>query len=75
MIWVCHKCASGCLGSGLASAASMISHKAIQELRELEGLSWITALKSTQIRSLVEGETLQLGLFDERTHAAAASRL
>lgn len=44
----------------------MISHKGIQELRELEGLSWITALKSTQIRSLVEGETLQLGLFDER---------
>ncbi|EQD43412.1 transposase, IS4 family protein, partial [mine drainage metagenome] len=36
------------------------------ELRELEGLSWITALKSTQIRSLVDGETLQLGLFDER---------
>jgi hypothetical protein len=44
----------------------MISHKAIAELRELEGLGWITALKSSQIRSLVEGETLQLGLFDER---------
>src|SRR5207245_1757998 len=42
------------------------SHKAIQELREIEGLGWITALKSTQIRSLVEGEALQLGLFDER---------
>src|ERR1700730_1131270 len=34
-------------------------------LRELDGLGWITALKSTQIRSLVEGEALQLGLFDE----------
>ena len=44
----------------------MISHKAIAELRELEGLAWITALKSTQIRSLVQGEALQLGLFDER---------
>jgi transposase len=44
----------------------MISHKAVAELRELEGLSWITALKSSQIRSLVEGEALQLGLFDER---------
>jgi transposase len=50
----------------LVGDRGMISHKAIQELRELEGLSWITALKSTQIRSLVEGETLQLGLFDER---------
>ncbi|MGH9302713.1 MAG: IS1634 family transposase, partial [Acidimicrobiales bacterium] len=44
----------------------MISHKAIAELREIEGLGWITALKSGQIRSLIEGETLQLGLFDER---------
>src|SRR5664280_2938519 len=44
----------------------MISHKAIGELRELEGLAWITALKSSQIRSLVEAEALQLGLFDER---------
>ena len=45
----------------------MISHKAIGELREIEGLSWITALKSGQIRLLVEGEALQLGLFDERS--------
>jgi hypothetical protein len=50
----------------LVGDRGMISHKAIQELRELEGLSWITALKSSQIRSLVEGDTLQLGLFDER---------
>jgi hypothetical protein len=50
----------------LVGDRGMISHKAIQELRELEGLSWITALKSTQIRALVEGEALQLGLFDER---------
>jgi hypothetical protein len=45
----------------------MISHKAIGELRELAGLGWITALKSGQIRALVEGEALQLGLFDERS--------
>ena len=50
----------------LVGDRGMISHKAIKELRELEGLSWITALKSVQIRSLVEGEALQLGLFDER---------
>ncbi len=51
----------------LVGDRGMISHKAIGELRELEGLSWITALKSSQIRSLVEGEALQLGLFDERS--------
>jgi transposase len=43
----------------------MISQKAIGEMRQLPGLSWITALKSGQIRALVEGETLQFGLFDE----------
>ena len=44
----------------------MISHKAIETLRSLEGLAWITALKSSQIRALAQGGTLQLGLFDER---------
>jgi transposase len=50
----------------LVGDRGMISHKAIQELKEFEGFGWITALKSGQIRSLLEGETLQLGLFDER---------
>jgi hypothetical protein len=50
----------------LVGDRGMISHKAIAELRELPGLDWITALKSTQIRALVQGETLQLGLFDEQ---------
>ena len=44
----------------------MISHKAIGELKTLDGIAWITALKSGQIRSLVEGGALQLGLFDQR---------
>jgi len=50
----------------LVGDRGMISHKAIEDLRSLEGLAWITALKSAQIRSLVEGGALQLGLFDER---------
>ena len=50
----------------LVGDRGMISHKAIQELGEIEGLGWITALKSGQIRALIEGETLQLGIFDER---------
>lgn len=49
----------------------MISHKAIQELRELECLGSITALKSTQIRSPIE--TLQMRLFDERNLVEAPS--
>jgi transposase len=44
----------------------MISSKAIAELRELDGVDWITALKTVSIRSLVEQHHLQLGLFDER---------
>jgi transposase len=50
----------------LVGDRGMISHKAIKELRALDGLAWITALKSSQIRALVQGGELQLGLFDER---------
>jgi hypothetical protein len=44
----------------------MISQKAIDELRGLEGVGWITALKSAQIRLLLDQGNLQLGLFDQR---------
>ena len=44
----------------------MISQKAIDELRGLEGVAWITALKSAQIRLLLDQGNLQLGLFDQR---------
>jgi transposase len=50
----------------LVGDRGMISHKAIGDLKGLDGLAWITALKSTQIRTLVQSEALQLGLFDER---------
>jgi len=43
----------------------MISSKAIAELREMPDLDWITALKSSSIRALVEGGALQMDLFDE----------
>jgi transposase len=51
----------------------MISAKAIAELREDGGLDWITALKSTSIRGLLEQGQLQLGLFDERNLVEIAS--
>ena len=44
----------------------MISQKAIDEIRQTDGIGWITALKSASIRALVEQGQLQLGLFDER---------
>ena len=44
----------------------MISQKAIDEMRNADGIGWITALKSASIRALVEQGHLQLGLFDER---------
>jgi transposase len=51
----------------------MVSHKAIAEMRETDGVGWITALKSASIRSLVEQGQLQLGLFDERNLVELAS--
>ncbi len=50
----------------LVGDRGMISSKAIAELRETDGVGWITALKSVSIRALVEQGQLQLGLFDER---------
>jgi transposase len=44
----------------------MIAQTAIYNLKSVDGLSWITALKSPQIRALRAGGTLQLGLFDDR---------
>jgi hypothetical protein len=36
-----------------------------EEIRPVEGLDWITALRAPQIRALVNSGRLQLGLFDE----------
>jgi transposase len=44
----------------------MISQKAIDEFKRVLGVAWITAMKSAQIRSLVDEGGLQMGLFDER---------
>jgi hypothetical protein len=50
----------------LVGDRGMIGQAAVEELRRHAGLAWITALKSVQIRALVQGGALQLGLFDER---------
>jgi transposase len=44
----------------------MISQKQVNELEKMDGVTWITALKTGAIRKLVDGACIQLGLFDER---------
>ena len=50
----------------LVGDRGMISQKQIHELKQREGLDWITALRTGAIRKLVDGGHIQLGLFDER---------
>ena len=50
----------------LVGDRGMISQKSIDELQRMEGMVWITALKSPQIQKLLTSGALQLGLFDER---------
>jgi transposase len=50
----------------LVGDRGMISQKQVNALRDVEGVSWITALKSGAIRKLIVEGHLQLGLFDER---------
>ncbi len=52
----------------------MITSKRIdQELRDVEGLDWITALRADTIKSLASQGTIQPSLFDERNLAEVES--
>ena len=58
-------------GFGVASLIivgdrGMISNVQIEAMRTMEGVDWITALKSGAIATLVNAGHLQLDLFDER---------
>ena len=44
----------------------MISQKAIDAMSKDADVAWVTALRSSSIRTLVQQRHLQLGLFDER---------
>jgi transposase len=50
----------------LAGDRGMISNIQIEALAKLDGVDWITALKSGAIAKLAEGGHLQFDLFDER---------
>ena len=44
----------------------MISQKSIEQIRQADGIDWITALKSGAIRMLIDDKHVQPDLFDER---------
>ncbi len=44
----------------------MITQKQIDAMQGIDGIDWITALRTGAIRKLVDGGQLQMGLFDER---------
>jgi transposase len=50
----------------LVGDRGMISQKQIDELKKLDGMSWITALKTGAIRKLMKAGVVQMDLFDER---------
>ena len=50
----------------LVGDRGMIGQTGVDQLRGVEGTGWITALKSGQIRQLVEEGAIQMGLFDQR---------
>ena len=52
----------------------MITSKRIdKDLRPVEGLDWITALRNDSLQKLVQQRTIQLSLFDERDLAEVSS--
>ncbi|MFH1725619.1 MAG: IS1634 family transposase [Elusimicrobiota bacterium] len=44
----------------------MITQTQIDEIKDIDGVDWITALKTEGIKKLVEGEAIQMELFDKR---------
>lgn len=44
----------------------MITQKQVDELRTIDGIDWIGALRPEAIKKLVESKALQMSLFDER---------
>ena len=50
----------------LVGDRGMIGQKLIDQLREQEPIDWITALKTGQIRTLMEQGAIQMSFFDER---------
>jgi len=50
----------------LVGDRGMISQTQVDKLKGINGIDWITALRSEQIRKLMEDGTIKMSLFDER---------
>ena len=50
----------------LVGDRGMITQTQIDALRDIEGCSWISALRPEAIKKLMAGGSIQMGLFDER---------
>lgn len=57
----------------LVGDRGMLTQTQIEHLKRYPGLGWISALRSRAIRELVDGQALQLSLFDERNLAELSS--
>ena len=57
----------------LVGDRGMLTSARIEALKEVGGLGWISALRSSQIEALVNSGDLQLGMFDERNLAEISS--
>jgi transposase len=53
----------------VVSDRGMVTKANLEAMRELEGVSWITALKAPQVKRLVKDGALQLSLFDQQNLA------
>jgi transposase len=57
----------------LVADRGMLTSARIEALKQAGGVSWISALRSTQIAALINDGDLQLGLFDQRNLAEITS--
>ena len=57
----------------LVGGRGLLTQVQIEHLKRHRGLGWVSALKSLQIRVLVEQDALQLSLFDEQNLAESVS--
>jgi len=57
----------------LVGDRGMLTQSQIEVMKKHPGIGWISALRSSQIRSLVESEAIQMSLFDETNLAEISS--
>jgi hypothetical protein len=57
----------------LVGDRGMLTETQIENLRKYPGVGWISALRSSQIRALVDSGALQMSLFDEKNLAEISS--